>query len=565
VPTQLRLSEITFCAGERSGEEPLHVQTGDALIIVGPNNSGKSLALREIEGWCLKQASSRKVIQQIEVLFPDDPDAAVEMLKEHEASPPPGEMQSPDHFYIGLPAVSPQKSTTYFSINPALVKTAVQGKHQDNLRTFFTRCFTIRLDGRTRFSLSETKDAGDFLSHPQNHLWALFVDDSARDRVRRLTEEAFGLHFVIDPTKSGSLRIRMSSRAPATKAEEQALDETARRFHQAATPISELSDGVQAFVGLTSAVLSVPHKIMLIDEPEAFLHPTLARRLGTHLSQISREREASLVVATHSAEFLRGCLEVSSATAVVRVTYENGVATARTLPSDELVRMMRHPLLRSTGLFQGLFHRAVVVTEADTDRAFYDEMNRRLNATDRGIKDALFLNAQNKHTIHTMIKPLRQLGIPAAAIVDLDVIKEGGTNWQNLLKSCQVDIALHSHLQLERSYLNQQFTNLADSGRPEALKHKGLAALRPEDKMRGELFLADLSKYGLFIVPNGELEAWLADLGVSGHGPEWLVELFSRIGQSESEPTYLHPATNNVWKFLEDIAAWVHNSSRSGT
>ena len=556
--------KIIFSAGARPGDASLEVQTGDALIIVGPNNSGKSLALREIESWCFLQTTAHKIIAQIQVMFPDDPETALEMLKKYEALPPHGQFPPPGHFYIGLPAFTSQ-GTIHFEVNPDHVRAAVRDKDELALRHFFTRCYTIRLDGKTRFSLSETKSAGDLMSHPQNHLWALFVDDPARERVRKLTEEAFGLHFVIDPTQIGHLRIRMSSRAPATKSEEQALDGTARSFHQAATPVSELSDGVQAFVGLTSAVLSVPHKIMLIDEPEAFLHPTLARRLGMHLSHISREREASLVVATHSAEFLRGCLEVSDATAVVRVTYENGVATARALPSTELVQMMRHPLLRSTGLVQALFHRAVVVAEGDTDRAFYDKLNRRLNVQDRGIRDALFLNAQNKQTIHTMVKPLRQIGIPAAAIVDLDIIKEGGTNWHNLLKACQVDMALYPELEIERNYFNQQFENLATTGFREPIKCKGLAALSSEDKTKGELFLKKLSRYGLFIVPNGEQEAWLSHLDVYGHGPEWLVELFSRIGQLESDPTYLHPATNDVWRFLDDIAAWVHDSSRCGT
>jgi hypothetical protein len=155
------------------------------------------------------------------------------MLKAHEAPPPRGHMLAPGHFYIGLPAFTSQ-GTIHFEVNPGQVRTAVRDKDQDSLRHYFTRCYTIRLDGKTRFSLSETKTAGDLLDHPQNHLWALFVDDLARNRVRKLTEEAFGLHFVIDPTHIGNLRIRMSSRAPTTKSEEQALDENARLFHQGA-------------------------------------------------------------------------------------------------------------------------------------------------------------------------------------------------------------------------------------------------------------------------------------------------------------------------------------------
>ena len=565
MPSEIKLRKIKFRAGPRLSEAPIEIEAGGAVILVGPNNSGKSLALREIENWCFRGQFAHTVIDGLEVSYPEDPDSAVEMLRQYEAPPPQGQMVPHGSFWVGMHTFNPQESTRHFQVNPEEVKVAVRDRIQEVLRRYFAGSYTIRLDGRTRFSLSEQKTSGDLLAHPQNHLWALFKDDAARTRVRKLTEEAFGLHFVIDPTHIGSLRIRLSSRAPAGTSEEQALDGTARSFHEAATPIHEFSDGVQAFVGLTSAVLSLPHKIMLIDEPEAFLHPTLARRLGINLARITLEREASLVVATHSAEFLRGCLEVADKTVVVRVTYENGLATARALPSAELVQIMRHPLLRSTGLVQGLFHRAVVVTEGDTDRTFYDELNRRLNTIDRGIRDALFLNAQNKQTVHTMIKPLRQIGIPAAAIVDLDIIKEGSTNWLNLLSASQIDPALHPRFEAERDYLNQQFVKLDSGNGPQPIKYKGLSALGPADKAKGETFLNDLARYGVFLVPSGEQESWLRHLSVPGHGPEWLVELFSRIGQSENDTNYLHPGSDDVWNFLDVVATWVHDVSRLGT
>src|SRR5262249_40919356 len=155
--------------------------------------------------------------------------------------------------------------------------------------------------------LSDPKPTGDLLLHPQNHLWALFQNEEARIRVRELTTEAFGLRFVIDPTGMTVFRIRMSDRAPEDAAEEQALDARARAFHSAAPEVAELSDGVQAFAGLVSAVMSLPHRVILIDEPEAFLHPPLARRLGADLAELAGERGATLAVATHSADFLLGC------------------------------------------------------------------------------------------------------------------------------------------------------------------------------------------------------------------------------------------------------------------
>ena len=167
-------------------------------------------------------------------------------------------------------------------------------------RSRCTSClYTIRLDGRTRFSLVDQQGTGDLLGRPQNHLWALFADNKARSDVRRLVFNAFGKHFVSDPTQMQLFKIRMSDRAPSSDTEEQALDKKARGFHSKALPITEFGEGTQAFVGLISALLSLPQKIMLIDEPDAFLHPPLARRLGMNLVQLSQERDASLVVATH--------------------------------------------------------------------------------------------------------------------------------------------------------------------------------------------------------------------------------------------------------------------------
>ncbi len=85
------------------------------------------------------------------------------------------------------------------------------------------------------------------------------------------------------------------------------------------------------------------------------------------------------------------------------------------------------------------------------------------------------------------------------------------------------------------------------------------------DKGRAEAFLAELEKYGLFLVRSGELESWLPSVGAQGHGPEWLVDLFSRIGQSEDDSDYLHPETGDVWQFLDAVSNWAQNSSRLGT
>ncbi len=39
-------------------------------------------------------------------------------------------------------------------------------------------------------------------------------------------------------------------------------------------------------------------------------------------------------------------------------------------------------------------------------------------------------------------------------------------------------------------------------------------------------FFNQLDEYGAFVIKNGELESWLKNLKVSGHGSKWLIDIF---------------------------------------
>lgn len=49
-----------------------------------------------------------------------------------------------------------------------------------------------------------------------------------------------------------------------------------RRFESGATRIMEMSDGVKAFVGLVSALVSSEYRVMIAAEREAFPYPPLS-------------------------------------------------------------------------------------------------------------------------------------------------------------------------------------------------------------------------------------------------------------------------------------------------
>jgi AAA domain, putative AbiEii toxin, Type IV TA system len=379
--------------------------------------------------------------------------------------------------------------------------------------------------------------------------------------------DTFGGFLVIDPTVGGMLSFRISDRPPTKHSEERGLDDTAIAFHTSALPLSQFGDGVRAFIGILSQIVGSDAKVVLIDEPEAFLHPPQARRLGNYLAHLANERKGSAIIATHSPEFVMGCLEIGAhKTTVVRLTYSAGVATARMLASDDLVPMFRDPLLRSTGVLNALFHKSAVVTEADADRAFYEEINRRLNDQNRGIQDGVFLNAVGKQTIHRLVRPLRKVGIPAAAIVDLDFLQiSNKSEWPELLSACGIAPADINRLDKERDLVVACFKGLPDSkdGRP-ALKASGLDALGLADRKRAELLLSELARYGLFLVNKGELESWLGILGISGKKLEWLVKVFERLGSDSAHTHYVQASADDAWSFVESVSKWTGDPNRLG-
>ncbi len=373
--------------------------------------------------------------------------------------------------------------------------------------------------------------------------------------------DAFGLYFVIDPTGMTQFKIKMSRREPSDSTEEQALDDRARSFHEAATDVLSLSDGVQAFTGIVAAVLSSNYKIVLIDEPEAFLAPALRRNLGNRLAYLAQQREGTLFAATHDADFLMGCVQAGANLNVVRLTYREGNATARLLKPETLLKFMRDPLLRSTNVLDALFHESAVVTEADTDRAFYQEVNERLlNSAREGMDNCLFLNARNKQTVPQVADPLREIGIPAAMVVDIDVLKGGGQEWSKLLDAAGVPETSRTALSNHRAALKKAF----DESGQDMKKDGGIAILEKDARESCSSLLNQLADYGIFVVPDGEVESWLPALGASGHGPNWLIEVFEKMGDNPNDLNYVKPQGNGVWGFVEEIGGWIQNEDRRG-
>ncbi|MCF6363509.1 MAG: ATP-binding protein [Gammaproteobacteria bacterium] len=552
------IKNIKLKFGRAEGLSPESITAMPITVFVGPNNSGKSKILTEIQQFCTtgNKNTNNVIIDSIELSsFADD--VVDEKVESVTLKPNPGEAQNPGHIFVG-------KGPTRHQVNELQFKQALKTPNSQPTHTcqWFLAYNTLILNGSNRINLVNQQPAGNLQGPAHTSFQLLFRDDEKRKEVRRIIHEAFGQYLVIDPTNLGQLNLRLSKEPPKDNTEERGIHAEAVEFHSKAMLIDQASDGVKAFTGMVTEMIAGDPSVLLMDEPEAFLHPSLSFKLGKEVSGIVSASDKRLFVATHSPNFVMGCIQSGAPVNIVRLTYRNDVPTARILPNEDILRLMRNPLLRSTGVLSGLFYEFVIVTESDADRAFYQEINDRLlkHSNGRGIPNCLFLHAKNKQTVKTIIKPLRELGIPVAGIVDIDVLKDGGSVWSSFLESGSIPDLEREPLASLRQALNQKFE---ESGK-NMKRDGGIRALEENDQEALQNFFNKLSDYGLFVVPNGELESWLMGLEASGHGPSWLVEIFEKMGEDPESQDYLKPSEGDVWSFIDGISKWFFDPRRKG-
>ncbi|MCG8602614.1 MAG: ATP-binding protein, partial [Verrucomicrobiales bacterium] len=395
-------------------------------VLIGPNNSGKSTLLREVAG----DLRNTKIVEDITPKVWNE-----ESVKEFAR-----QNGRPDFKYV-LPAPSggEWRKDNWDSLKPIFEHNRDEIlKH--SFRLAWSREATV-LGGSKRLGIVIDQDYDGIASaegNPKNLFNRVRANKEIRNSIRKYVGEVLvDQTFCLWTPKTTKLRAFIAHTEPPESIEYADSPEALKFFQSQATPLADYSDGICAYVGIIVNVIAEPSSMFLIDEPEAFLHPSLCFLLGKALQKISKEKGIDCICATHSPHFLRGLLASDPSTvSVTRLTYENSKASAKTISSEDLLSIIRDPLLNSLGVTEALFHSRVVVGEGDSDRSFYSEINNRLlDFTHVGISNCLFINAQNKQTIARIISLLRGVGVPAAAITDVDVFKEGGVTFSRICEA----------------------------------------------------------------------------------------------------------------------------------
>jgi len=176
--------------------------------------------------------------------------------------------------------------------------------------------------------------------------------------------------------------------------------------------VQDLSSGERQALIIMSRVLRAGGKspLVLIDEPDAYLHPSLSRRLISNL-ELGVGPSGQLVVATHSPAIL----DALPPSVILRMDHE----TPPRVVADEVERLdlYREAGFRASALSQSNF---LLITEGESDVTLLQSLFKELsNATIRA--------AGGKARVVQQVEQLQQYEIPILGVVDRDLVADLST------------------------------------------------------------------------------------------------------------------------------------------
>lgn len=201
-----------------------------------------------------------------------------------------------------------------------------------------------------------------------------------------------------------------------------------------------------------------------------------------------------------------------------------------------------------------LFHKSVVLCESDSDCKMYSIIESHIKQKQQKYSETLFIHCGGKHRMSKIIQALRSLNVAVTTIVDIDILNDEAI-FKGIVEAYGIDYnsikpnynKIVSNLRspkenvdriTARSIINQVLdganSKYLSSAEIEAvreavstiskwkeLKSSGIYALKQGDSASSFRKIDKLLKeYGVYIVPVGELECFIKEVG--GHGPEWV-------------------------------------------
>lgn len=567
-----------------SGGETVDVEKASMLIIVGPNNSGKSRALAEINSTLAQEQltgfdtqANTHVVETLKTFVKGDKDNFLSWLEER---------------FISRGRQNDKSFTTKRASVDAkfLLANFEHLKYANAALGPLSSFFVERLDTQSRLTLVNPAPLiNPYTGIASEYIHLLQANESLLRKISDEFYKAFGKNLVINWYGHNNVYFHIGSE-PERTVERDRVSAAYQGELLKLPVLQNEGDGVRSFVAILLATMAGSHLVLIIDEPEAFLHPKQAERLGSLLARSAETLNRQVIVSSHSSSVIRGAINASERVAVCRLTRSADGTTnhAFMLPSTNLKQLWSSPLLRSVGAIEGIFSNGVVVCEADTDTRFYEAALRQLEVMGR-IPNAVethFVHGNGKGKLAVLTTAYRRLRVPVAVVADLDllrnvnefkaVVEALGGRFESILRLYNLVLndlngvaplrstesfvaearAIIDEIEgtpaIDREHRRKLGMLLEETARWSDAKRHGINKLRGGARQQARALLDELQTIGLFLVPTGELESWWLD------GPadkkDWLLPAVQEIEVS-------NPDLEIVLQFMDSVQRYLSSQS----
>jgi energy-coupling factor transporter ATP-binding protein EcfA2 len=560
------VSELVFSNGTS-----VTVKATDVVLIVGPNNAGKSETLRAIKEKLVHVSAQSPVLNSIVLT----------------------KCGSGDEFKDSVTTFAKRKDQgaqgiLYSASGHDVYESQISSGWQHGVNELgnLAQWVCSFLSADYRLHAANPAQNIDLLKEgPKVPIHYLQNDDSIEERISNKFKKAFGLDLIVNRNAGSLVPLHVGIRPSFNHGE----DRVSRGYLDRLEKLPQLQTqghGMRSFAGVLLAT-SVGHEsIFLIDEPEAFLHPPQARLLAGSLIQ-DKGQDRQLFIATHSTDILRGALDSKNADVkVLRIQRRGDVNSIKVLASEKVKELWNDPLLRYSNIFDGLFHEGVVVCESDSDCKFYAailEAALENQTSDAKRPDLMFTHCGGKHRLPLVIRSLREVDVPVCAVADFDVLSEEqplrsiaealGLEWEEIktdwstvksgIDAKRPDMSTSDvKSEFEKIIASVDTINLPETVRVQLQTLLKKSSAWSNAKAAGKLFIPSgdassaferlalrLRKVGLNIVEVGEIEAFSKT--TAGHGPKWVNAVLTKNLATDKE---LEPARQFALQIASSIA-----------
>ena len=529
---------VTFSDGTQ-----ITLDQEDVVVLVGPNNAGKSLALKELEEHFDDDPIDNKVVSSTQPRKIGTKEGFAKFLNKHTQIKAQGSFLT----YTGRAGIYQN------------TKDKPEETWPDKIQAF-RPLFCMRIPSENRISDSDPVNAIDIVGEPLDHpIHMLFSDDELEQKIGAYFRRAFGQELVLDRGAGKTWPLLVGRRPTGNCGEREFSSSYLNRLRRSTVPLSQQGDGMRSFASVVLHLLApVSPSILLLDEPEAFLHPPQARLLGEIIAT-EKSPGSQLFLATHSSDVLQGLINVAPEhLRILRIQRAGNVNRVKELDKELVKKISLDPIMRYSSVLSGLFHERVIICEADADCMFYSSILDLPEVRGETHPDVLFVHANGKHRMATLAETLVALDVPVEIVADIDVLNDLAVlkkivmalrgDWEQIgpladalkkeIENSELRLGfddLKTRVQEEldrtpaeynpakdlRSRIDDIFPQSTSWG---AIKRGGKAALpQGQATQRFNRLQMFCGQAGLWIVPVGELEGFCKSTGRKG--PTWVQQV----------------------------------------